>query len=299
MSGALLHHAPGHDPLMPRPADGMGRGAMMALVVHGLLVLALAAAVNWRRQAPTPFSAEIWSALPEQAAPRPVAREPAPQPAPVPPPAASPAPPPAPSRNAADIALERQHRLEQERAARLERERAEQQARDEARAREREQQARRQREAEQALLKQQRELQKKRQEEAARQAEEARQAAALEAQRQENLKRMLGQAGATGSPSSRGSGARDAAPSAAYAGRIVAAIRPNIVLTDTLPPTLRAVVEVSASPTGSVLARRLVESSGNRTWDEAVLRAIDRTRQLPADTNGRVPPTLQIVFTPE
>jgi len=299
MSATLLHHAPGHDPLMPQPADGMGRGALMALVVHVLLVLALAAAVNWRRQAPTPFSAEIWSALPEQAAPRPTPREPAPQPNPAPPAAASPTPPPAPLRSEADIAIERQRRLDQERAAQLERERAEQKARDEARDREREQQAKRQREAEQALLQQQRELQKKRQQEAAKKAEEARQAAALEAQRQENLKRMLGQAGATGTPSSRGTAARDAAPSAAYAGRIVAAIRPNIVLTESLPATLRAVVEVRASPTGTVLSRRLVEPSGNKAWDDAVLRAIDRTRQLPADTDGRVPQSLQIVFTPE
>jgi len=299
MSGTLLHPSHGRDPLLPQPADGLGRGALMALAVHVLLVLALAAAVNWRRQAPTPFSAEIWAALPEQAAPRPTARQTAPAPTPAPPPSAAPAPPPAPVRSAADIALERQRKLDEERAAREAREQAEQQARAEARERERQAQAQKRREAEEALLQQQRDLQKKRQEEAARKAEEARQAAALEKQRQENLKRMLGQAGATGTPSSRGSGQRDAAPSAAYAGRIVAAIRPNIVLTDALPPSLRAVVEVSASPTGSVLARRLVESSGNKTWDDAVLRAIDRTRQLPADTNGRVPPRLEIVFTPE
>ena len=299
MTAALFHAATGSDPLLPRPADGMGRGALMALAVHALLVLALAAAVQWRRQAPTPFSAEIWSALPEQAAPRPTARETAPQPAPAPPPAATPAPPPPPATREADIALEKQRQREQERAAELAREQAARKAREEARERDRQQQAQRRKEAEQALLQQQRELQKKRQQEAARKAEAARQAAALEKQRQENLKRMMGQAGATGTPSSRGTGQRDAAPSAAYAGRIVAAIRPNIVLTDSLPPTLKAVVEVRASPTGTVRSRRSPESSGNRTWDDAVLRAIDRTRQLPTDTDGRVPPRLEIVFTPE
>ena len=55
---------------------------------------------------------------------------------------------------------------------------------------------------------------------------------------------------------------------------------------------------VRASATGTILARRLVKSSGNKDWDVAVLRAIDRTAELPRDTDGRVPPVLVITFTP-
>jgi colicin import membrane protein len=42
----------------------------------------------------------------------------------------------------------------------------------------------------------------------------------------------------------------------------------------------------------------LVKRSGHPDWDEAVLRAIDRTSSLPRDTDGRVPPVLLISFRP-
>jgi colicin import membrane protein len=287
------------DPLLPRPADGLGRGALMALAVHGLLLVALAAGVQWRRSTPETFSAELWSALPQQAAPRPTPapEPPAPQPAPAPAPAV--APPSPPVRSEADIALERQRELQRERERQAEIDRQKARERELARQKEREAADRKRREQEAALLAQQRELQKKRQAELARKQAEARQAAALERQRQENLRRMMGQAGATGAPTATGSAARDAGPSASYGGRIVAAVKPNIVLTDSLPASLEAEVEVRSSPTGTILSRRLLRSSGNPTWDEAVLRAIDRTRRLPTDVDGRVPPSIVIRFRPE
>jgi colicin import membrane protein len=133
-----------------------------------------------------------------------------------------------------------------------------------------------------------------RQEQREKQAEEQR----LAKQREDNLKRMLGQAGATGAPGSTGTALKDAAPSASYAGRLIARIKPNILLTETVTGNPAADVEVRASPTGTILSRRLVKSSGNKDWDEAVLRAIDRTGELPRDTDGRVPPVLVITFTP-
>lgn len=178
-------------------------------------------------------------------------------------------------------------------------------------AAEREADAKRQRERDADLLRKQRELQTKRQaeeeakEKAAkekaekeakeRKAEEAR----LEAQRQANLKRMLGQAGATGGPTSSGTAAQSTGPSASYGGILKAHIQPNIVVIDTLPATLEAVVEVRAAPTGTVLSRRIKRSSGNPTWDEAVLRAIDRSGKLPPDKDGRVPALIEINFRPE
>lgn len=278
------------DPLLPQSPGGMGAGAMLALAVHGALVLALAAGVNWRHRPTETFSAELWAALPQAAAPRAV--EPDPQPLPKPPVVSPPpAPPPAPLRSEAEIAIEKAA-AEKERKARIERER--------------EAEARRQREAEAELLRQQRELQKKRQDELARKAELARQEkerkaqeARIEAQRQENLKRMLGQAGATGAPGSTGSATRSSGPSASYGGVLKAHIQPNIVLIDALPASLEAVVEVRAAASGTVLARRIVRSSGNATWDEAVLRAIDRSGTLPADKDGRVPSSIEISFRPE
>ena len=113
-----------------------------------------------------------------------------------------------------------------------------------------------------------------------------------------NLKRMLGQAGTTGAPSSTGSALKDAAPSASYAGKLIARIKPNIVFTDSISGNPAADVEVRASASGTILARRLVKSSGHKDWDDAVLRAIDRTGELPRDVDGRVPPLIVITFTP-
>src|SRR5690606_1892402 len=100
------------------PRAGRWSGPMgLALVVHALLIAALTWGVNWKHDDPTAtFEAEIWSRLPQQAAPRavepppppPPEPEPEPEPAPPPPPAPAPAPPlPAPpAPNEAQIALE-------------------------------------------------------------------------------------------------------------------------------------------------------------------------------------------------
>jgi colicin import membrane protein len=103
----------------------------------------------------------------------------------------------------------------------------------------------------------------------------------------------------SGAPGSRGTAAADAAPSRSYAGLIVRAVKPNIVLTEVVTGNPEAVIEVRAAPTGTIIGRRLVKSSGSKEWDEAVLRAIDRTGSLPKDTDGRVPGTVEIVFRPK
>ena len=305
----------GVDPLRPRPPGGMGSGAVLALAVHALLVLALAVSLSWRSHAPQEFSAELWAAAPQRAAPKAV--EPPPQPAPPPAPAPAPEPPkrvepPAPPLPDAQIAvekarkqaeLEEQQRLDREKAEReklrrekLEREKAEREkAQREKAEREKAQREKAEREKQ--------ERDKAEREKAARDKAEAEkrekaEQARLAKQREENLKRALGQADATGSPAATGTAARDAGPSATYAGKVVARVRPNILLTETLSGKPAAEVEVRAAPNGTILSRRLVKSSGNKDWDDAVLRAIDRTGELPRDVDGRVPPVLVISFTP-
>jgi colicin import membrane protein len=286
------------DPLRPRPPGGMGQGALLALGVHALLVVALAVAVNWRSQTPQTFSAELWSATPQVAAPRAEESTPAPPPPPPPPPpaptprVAEPAPPPAIDPQ---IAIEKA-RQEKAKAERLRAER-EQAEREKLAKAERDKAEREKAERErQAAAKAKAEAQAKReqQEQREKQAEEQR----LAKQREDNLKRMMGQAGATGAPGSTGTALKDAAPSASYAGKLIARIKPNILLTETVSGNPSADVEVRSSPTGTILSRRLVRSSGNKDWDDAVLRAIDRTAELPRDVDGRVPPVLVITFTP-
>jgi colicin import membrane protein len=299
--------------LRPLPPPGLGRGALLSLLVHAGLLAALAFAVSWRSHAPQVVSAELWAAVPQVAAP--AAASPPPTPAPTPPPATAvvpprPAPPPRtaepPPAKDAQIAIEkarereRQAQIERERLARekaereqAERERAEQEKAARAKA-ERDKAAKAERDAKARAEAQQREQQAQQQEQ--QRAKEAQ--ARLDQQRAQNLQRMLGQAGATGAPGAAGTAARDAGPSASYAGKLIARVRPNIVLTDPVPGQPAAEVEVRAAPSGTILSRRLVKSSGSKAWDDAVLRALDRTGELPRDEDGRVPPVVIITFTP-
>lgn len=79
-------------------------------------------------------------------------------------------------------------------------------------------------------------------------------------------------------------------------GRIKARILPNIVFTDSVDGNPKATVEVRAAPDGTIIGRRLVKSSGVKAYDDAVLRAIDKTEVLPRDTDGRVPSSFEIDF---
>ncbi|HEY6135540.1 MAG TPA: cell envelope integrity protein TolA [Rubrivivax sp.] len=281
--------APPPTSLLPRAPGGNTEGAALALLVHAGLIAALAYGVAWRLPAPDVVSAELWAALPQTAAPRAAEPTPAPAPAPPPPPpitkapapvpAPAPAPPPKATLPDPQIAIEKARKEEAAKLEQAEREKALQAKA----ARERAERAEREKAEKAAKDKAERE---------AAAAEDKR----LAQQREENLKRMLGQIAS--SPGGRGSAVADAAPSASYAGRIVRAIKPNIVLTDTISGNPAAEVEVRAAPNGGVIGRRLLKSSGSPEWDEAVLRAIDRTETLPRDTDGRVPATLVISFRP-
>jgi colicin import membrane protein len=266
------------DALIPRNPDSVGRGLAMALAVHALLLIAIAFGVSWRSSNPAGVEAELWAAVPQIAAPKPVEPEPTPQPVKKPEP---PPPPPkveTPKQDDAQIAIEKAKREEQKRK--------EEQRREDELKRQKEEQQRKLAEAEK--LKKEQAEQKKR---------EAAAEAAAQAQRQKQLERMAALAG-DGAPNSTGTAAKSAGPSASYAGRIKARILPNIVFPDSVSGNPQATVEVKVAPDGTIIGRRLLKSSGVPAWDEAVLRAIDKTEVLPRDTDGRVPPSLEISFRP-
>jgi colicin import membrane protein len=279
------------DDLRPQRPGGLGRGALLAIAAHVGLIIALAIGVNWRASEPAGVSAELWAQVPQAAAPKleaPVA-EPKPEPPPPPKPAVAEPPPPAPARDA-EIALEEQKKKQaaERRARELEEKR-----KADAERREKE------RELAEAKKKKAEADERERIAEAKRQkAEEEAQAKRAEELRKANLDRMMAQAGGTGAPTATGQAARDAGPSASYAGRIIARIRPNIVLVDNVAGNPMAAVEVRAAPDGTIIGRRLLKGSGNAAWDQAVLRAIDRTEVLPRDVDGRVPALMTIEFRP-
>ena len=268
------------DVLLPRPPKGMGKGALLALLVHAGLIAAIALGVQWKASEPAGVEAELWASVPQVAAPQAPAPqvEPKPEPPP-PPPKVEPRPEPKPETPDPQIALERE-RKEREKKLAEERERRE--------------------EAEKlAKAKAERERQEReKREKAEREAREARETAKLAELREQQLKRMQELAGGTGAPTATGTATQTAGPSASYAGRIKARIKPNVVFTETVPGNPVASVEVRAAADGTIVGRRLVRSSGVPAWDDAVLRAVDKTEVLPRDVDGRVPATIIIDFRP-
>ena len=286
----------------PPPEPARGRSYGLAAAAHVLLFVALGLATRWSTQ-PTVVTAEaeLWSAIPQQAAPALVEPEPAPEPEPVKPEPPKPAPRPAPEpepdvqKRDAEIALKKQ---KEEKKKELEKEQAEK-LRKEKLAKEK--LAKEKAEKEKKLKEQQakEELAKKKAAERKKQEAQAKaDAARAEALRKENLKRMQGLAGATGGPNATGTALKSSGPSATYAGRLIGRIKPNITFPGDVPGNPRAEVEVRASNNGTILSRRLVQSSGNAAWDDAVLKAIDKTRVLPVDTDGRVPSVIVLGFRP-
>jgi colicin import membrane protein len=282
---------------MPKPVQRTGPALALALLAHLLLIAALAFGVNWHTDEPTTIAAELWSATPQAAAPRAV-EPPPPPPTPVakpPPPTPKPeaAPPPTPTLPDPQIAIEKAKREQakkqadedarQLKAQQLAEQKAEQAQRDKAEA------AQKKAEADKAAKDAAKEKAQ------AEKAEAAKQAAAREAQ----LKRIAGLAGATGGATDTGSALRSSAPSAGYAGRIAAYIKPKITLLDTVDGNPRAVVEIRLASDGTIIGRRLVTSSGAKAWDDAVLRAVDSAGQVPRDTDGRVPSVMVIGFRPQ
>lgn len=317
----------------PPPTKGFLRGLLIALAAHACLLAALTWGVNWKTQTQTVTAeAELWSALPQEAAPQlveppPVAPAPPAPPTPAPPKPAKPAPAPIvqpaakpvvkpivqpaakpiakpavqPEPPKADIVLakeklrlkkEKQEALEAQRLAQLKLDKREQERLDK--------QDQLRQDKDKALL----EAKKKTTLEAKRKAalkaeQEQLDNQKIEIQREANLKRIAGLAGATGTTEAKGTVQKSSGPTPGYAGKLRARIKPNIVFTDDIADNPTAEIEVRTAPDGTIISRKLLKSSGVKIWDDAVLKAIDKTDALPKDTDGRVPPTLIISFRPK
>ncbi|MEJ6022705.1 cell envelope integrity protein TolA [Ramlibacter sp. PS4R-6] len=257
------------------------RGFLLAAVAHILLIVALTWGITWDKStAPVAVEAELWSALPQEAAPPPPPPPPPQQQVVTAPPVAP--PPPVVEPKAPDITIEREKKRQQEEARRHEEE------------------ERRKLEAQKKRLEEQRWLaEEKRQREELAKKEKARQeldAKKREQLRKEQIARMQALASGGGSPSAQGTAQKSSGPSDSYAGRIRARVKPNIVFTDDVPGNPSAEVEVRMAPDGTIIARKVTKPSGVKSWDDAVLRALDKTEMLPRDVDGRVHTPLIIEF---
>jgi colicin import membrane protein len=241
----------------PPLPQGTGRAFLLAMVAHLLLVAALTWGVSWRRQAtPDAVEAELWSSLPQQAAPKLQAPVPEPvKPEPKPQPVVKEEPPPPPK--APDIAVEKEKPKPKPPEPKVE---PKPEAKPEPKPEPKVDKA----------------------------AQDRKLAEEREAERVKNLERVAGLAGASGAPTSQGTAQQSSGPSSGYAGLIKGRVKPNLVFTDTVSGNPKVTVEIRMAPDGTIVGRpRVTQSSGNREWDEAVVRAFEKTEVLPRD-NGRV-----------
>ena len=251
--------------LAPRPDDRppqreeWSTGVTISIMAHAMLIAALYWGVNWHSaDVASEASAELWSAVPETAAPPPVETPPPPPPAPVqappppvetpkppdivteqikkPPPKPTPPPPPPPKPVPPKPAP-------------------------------------------------------------APPPKDKLDAKTLAKMHDDNVKAMLAQMG--NPPNATGNAAHDSGPSAGYAGRVVARLKPKLVLTDSIPGNPAVEVQIHCAPDGTIIGRSIAKSSGSKAWDDAVLRAIDSAGKLPVDTNGKAPDTMTIIWHPQ
>jgi colicin import membrane protein len=71
-----------------------------------------------------------------------------------------------------------------------------------------------------------------------------------------------------------------------YIAKLARRINPQIVWHGT-GSRLRTTIAIQCAPDGKLLSVTIVQSSGNPSWDEAVLQAIRNSDPLPVDTNGK------------
>jgi len=302
----------------PPSTSGRGRAIGLAVLAHAFLIAALTWGVSWKHESTNaPVQAELWSTTVQQAAPALVEPTPEPKPEPEPEPEPKiepkpgpkvepPPPPPKPTKVVEpeseakidpQIAIEKAKKEEKKKlekikaeeikvkAKALAKKEAEEEAAEEARL--------------EAMDKKKRALEAKKAADAKAVANDAKYEASLKAARDANLKRIAGLAGATGGEAATGTAKQSTGPSAGYAGRVSARVKPNIVFTAEVSGNIEAGVEVRTSPDGTITGRKIIKSSGNKAWDDAVLRALDKTEILPKDTDGRVPSPIEMYFKPK
>ena len=323
MSAAIPANQPATSgsPYTVPPEPNRVPAILLAMAVHAILLAFLWVGISWKKDEPPAVEAEVWDMKVQSAAaptlpppPREVVEpEPRPEPTPTPPPpkAAEPEPP----RPAApDINLERQKKqLELKKRELAEKRELEEQ-------KQRELADLKKQELEKKLvdkkLAEKKELDKKAQDKkladakleadkkklAAEKAEKAAQAKAdaadqarLDKQRDEEMKRMMGAAGTSGSAQ------KSTAPKidAGYVGRLTAIIKSNTNYTGSTdaPGNPKAVFKVEQLPTGEILSVRLSKSSGVPQFDEAVERGINKSSPLPKKKDGTVERTIVVNFS--
>ena len=293
---------------------GRWRAIALAVVVHMALLAFLWFGISWQSQTPLTVEAEIWDPNVKEAAPlpqpEPEPEPPKPTPQPVPEPVKPPPPPKVeePPVVKPDIALEKEKEKKRKEAEKKDREEKAKEAKLE---REKEDQLKKEKQekldADKKLAKQKEDAEAKKKADADKLAAEKKQKQqaadnkAAEQRRQDDLKRMMGQA--TSNSGGTGTAAKSQGPigAADYGRKLGAKIRSNTYFD--VPGELSAnpAVEytVELLPDGTVRSITKRRQSGVPGFDEAVAQAIYKSQPFPPDKDGRVPNSFTFTHLPK
>ncbi|ADJ62734.1 cell envelope integrity protein TolA [Herbaspirillum seropedicae] len=305
-------------------APGRWRAITLALVMHVALFLFFWIGIRWQSETPLTVEAEIWDPQYKEAAPLPTPPEPQPQPVVEPPkPQPQPEPKPVPPKvidepkvEKPDIALqkekERKRKEEQEKQEKLEKEKAEKLKAEKEKA-EKEKAEREKKEKLEADKQKKLKEEKQKEDEAKKKADAEKQAAdkkkqqqaaadakAAEARRQEDLKRMMGQA--TSATGGTGTAEKSQGPKGSpnYANKLRAKIRSNTVFDNSgVSGNPAGEYTVELFPDGTVRSVRVNKPSGVPGFDEAVRTAVMKSQPFPPDTDNKVPSSFTFTHYPK
>lgn len=262
----------GPPPEKPRQ-PGRIRAVLLALAVHAAFFGLIVFGVSWQNRPAPPLEAELWKDLPPVKAARSADPAPAPErpppkpeppkpepPKPEPPKPAPPKPEPAkaePPRPDPAIAEKREReKKEQEKRDRLERERKEKLEKQKAEeTRQKAEEAKKKREADEADRK--------------RKAEE------------EKIRAAKAKADADAKAAAQAVADRQQAEMGKFMNDIRAKIRGRANVPDTVTGRPEIQVRITILPGGEVLDIRIEKPSGNRIYDDAIVRAIKSASPLP------------------
>jgi colicin import membrane protein len=266
----------------------------LAVAVHALLLAFLWFGIDWQNNEPVAVEAEVWDMKTQVAAPPPPPppEEVQPEPQPAPPPKAAPQPVEKPAVQP-DINLEREKkRKELLKKQEEERELQKAKAREGAKAKELAEKKAREEEEKQELKK---EAEKKKAEKLAKAKAAAADKARLAKMRADDLKRIMGAAGSTGTA------AKSTAPrmDSGYIASISAKVKSttNYLGSTDLPGNPRVEFHVEQLPTGEVMSVKKIKSSGVAAFDDAVEKGIIKASPLPKKKDGTVERSLEIGFS--
>ena len=309
-------------------APGRWRAITLALVMHVALFLFFWIGIRWQSETPLTVEAEIWDPQYKEAAPLPTPPQPEPEPVVQPPkPQPQPQPEPVPPKvidepkvEKPDIALEKEKKRKEEQEKQEKQEKADKlKAEKEKAEREKKEQAEKDKADREKKEKLEAEKQKKlkeekqKEEEAKKKADAEKQAAdkkkqqqaaadakAAEQRRQEDLKRMMGQA--TSATGGTGTAEKSQGPKGSpdYANKLRAKIRSNTVFDNSgVSGNPAGEYTVELFPDGSVRTVRVNKPSGVPGFDEAVRTAIMKSQPFPADKDGKVPSSFTFTHYPK